>query len=39
MNEGPENIEAEETRKEVDRQFFLDMREEDLIESEEESES
>ena len=39
VEEELENTEVEEIRKSVDRTIFLDIREEDLIESEEESES
>ena len=39
MEEELENIEAEEIRKVVCRKFFLNIREEDLIKSEEESKS
>ena len=39
MNQEEEYLEVEDIRKEVDREFILDIREEDLVEIEEESES
>ena len=39
MNEKDEKLEAEDIRKEVARELFLDMSKEELFESEEESES
>ena len=39
MNQEKESLEAEDTRKEVDREHALDIRDECLAESEEDSES